>query len=75
MPLSQTSVISVGFSLRGRGSSFATSVVLVKETDLNVLLSSFLSSQFESAVAKVFFFFFSEPERPSFSLVLWSRPH
>lgn len=57
MPLSQNSVISVGFSLRG-GSSFATSVVLVKETNLNVLLSSFLSSQFESAVAKVFFFFF-----------------
>lgn len=54
MPLSQKSVILVGFSLRR--SSFATSM-LVKETNLNVVLSfSFLSSQFETAVAKVFVF-------------------
>lgn len=69
MPLSQKSVILVGFSLRG--SSFATSM-LVKETNLNVVLSfSFLSSQFETAVAKVFCF--SEPEKPPLSLVLWSQ--
>lgn len=54
MPLSQKSVILVGFSLRG--SSLATNM-FVKETNLNVLLSfSFLSSQFETAVAKVFVF-------------------